>query len=259
MTIVVCIKQVPDTETEIKLNAQGHLDFGNVKWILNPYDESAIEEALQAKQKHYTDATIVAVCLGGPKASDILRVALAMGCDKAMHISIDTPTDWLSPLSVGTALANAINPLAPKLIICGKQGIDHDDLTVPYVLAENLKASCVNVVQKIDYSPDHVDVVCESDSATHLHYTCPLPVVLGVTKGINKPRYPSLPGIMKAKKQPIDTISLSEVLPAEQTTRMKPTSYTLPSERAECKMIEGDADQQSSEFVRIIREELKLL
>lgn len=259
MNLVVCIKQVPDTEIQVKLDVQGQLDLSAVKWIVNPYDEFAIEEALLAKQKAFTTATIVAITVGGPKSPDVLRTALAMGCDKAIHINTDTQTGWLSPISTGLAIATAIKPLEPKLVFCGKQGIDHDDLTVPYVIAETLGASTVNVTQKIQYQADHVTAVREGDGATHEHYACPLPAVIGVTKGINKPRYPSLPGIMKAKKQPVDVIPLTEVLPAEHTHWLKPKRYELPQERAACKMITGDLDHQATELVRIIREDLKLL
>lgn len=258
MNIVVCIKQVPDTEAQVKLDAQNQLDLGSVKYIVSPYDEFAIEEALLAKKNTYPDATVIALTLGNDKAQDVLRTALAMGCDKAMHI-VSEKSGWLSALSTGTALANAMKKLSPKLIFCGKQAIDHDTAVVAYVIAENLGAACVNVVQKAQYLTDSVTLVRESDASTQEHYTCTLPAVIGVTKGINKPRYPSLPGIMKAKKQPIDTLALTEALTADETHWISPQSYEMPKERATCKMLSGDVDAQATELVRIIREELRIL
>ena len=259
MNIVVCIKQVPDTETQVKLDATGALDLSTAKWIVNPYDEFAIEEALLAKQNAFPQATITAVALGPSKAQDVLRTAMAMGCDKALHINVDEPKKWLSPLSIGTALGNVLKKLEPKIVFCGKQGIDHDNLIVSYVIAETLKAACVNVVQKISYGPESVTAVRESDAGTKEYYSCPFPVVIGVTKGINKPRYPSLPGIMKAKKQPIESFPLSNVLPSNETHWIVPHAYELPKERGACKMIQGIDDQQVDELIRVIREEIKIL
>lgn len=259
MNIVVCIKQVPDTETQVKLDSSGALDLSTVKWILNPYDEFAIEEALLVKQHAFPQATITAITLGPQKAQDILRTAMAMGCDNALHIQIDEPKTWLTPLSIGIALGHALKKLEPQIIFCGKQGIDHDNLIVPYAIAETLGAACVNVVQKATYTPQSMALIRESDGGTKEHYTCPLPVVVGVTKGINKPRYPSLPGIMKAKKQPIESLTLDSVLTPAETHWITPHSYELPKERSSCKMIPGTIDQQVDELVRVIREEIKIL
>ena len=261
MNIVVCVKQVPDTETQIKLAGVDQLDLTSAKRVLNPYDEYAIEEALQVKQKHFTDAKVIVMTLGPDRAQEALRTALAMGCDQAMAVTHEDQPGWVSSWTVGKALATFMKELDPQLVYCGKQGIDHDELVVPYVIAEALQIPCVNVIRKISYDVANksLEVVRESDAAKREHFTCSMPVVLGFTTGVNKPRYPSRPGIMKAKKHTIETKALTDLLPAEEIQWIKPVSYDLPPERSACKMIDGDVEQQTNECVRIIREELRIL
>jgi electron transfer flavoprotein beta subunit len=261
MNIVVCIKQVPDSESTLKLASKDQLDFSQLKRVMNPYDEFAVEEALVAKQKHFPSAKVVAVTVGPESAQEVLRTALAMGCDEAKWVAHEVRQGWLSPLTIGKALVSQIKEFHPVIVFCGRQAIDYDQMQVPYVLAHELRMSCVNNVRSLDYqaASNQVTVMREADGSQRETYVCPLPAVIGLTSGVNKPRYPSLPGIMKAKKYPLVPVNLSGILSQNELEWVTPLYYELPPERGTCKMISGDTQAQVNELVRVFREDLKLV
>ncbi len=258
MNIAVCIKQVPNTEAQVILN-DGILAFSDPKKIINPYDEFAIEAALRAKEQAFPDASVTAITLGPESATEALRTALAMGCDQAIHITHEPHPGWLAPLTVGQAIGAALRQV--DLVFCGRQGIDHDDFTVPYVIANAHQMSCINVVKEITYKPEEKKlwVVRESDGGQKEYFECPMPAVLGISIGLNKPRYPSLPGIMKAKKKAIESLNLTDLVSDSNCTWIQPSTYELPKAKEACKMIKGDIAEQASELARILKEDLHIV
>ncbi len=257
MKIFVCVKQVPDTETRIQIKAdKSGIEETGVKWVLNPYDEYAVEEALKLKEsKGAGTVTVISV---GPKVrvSESLRTAMAMGADDA--IVIDT-TESLDAFWTARALANVIQKEgAPDLIFAGKLAIDDNAASVPQILAEFLSLPHVTVVSKLSYEGG-VTAEREVEGGAREVFTIQGPCVLAANKGLNTPRYASLPGIMKAKKKPLKEISLADagVQPDKLKTRLK--DFQLPPEKPAVKMIAGDASAQAKELVRLIMEEAKVL
>ncbi|MCB9072630.1 MAG: electron transfer flavoprotein subunit beta/FixA family protein [Bdellovibrionaceae bacterium] len=258
MRIFVCIKQVPDTETRIKLSADaGKIDEAGIKWVINPYDEFAIEEAIKFKEAN-PSAQVTAITVG-PKArvNNALLTAMAMGADDS--ILIDS-TESLDGVQTAKALAAAIQKEGgAHLIYAGKLSIDGSTSAVGPMLAELLKIPHVSVATEITYSGSALTIKREVEGGTMETYKVNTPALIAANKGLNKPRFASLPGIMKAKKKPIKEIPTSDLGVTGANSAVSFSQFELPKERAACKMIAGDAKAQAKELVRLLREEAKVL
>ncbi len=260
MKIVVCVKQVPDTETRVKIAASGNAiseaDVAN--WIVSPYDEFAIEEALRIKEKK--GGEVVLVTVGPDRAQAALRTGLAMGADSAVHVK-DAALDATDTLGTARALAAAIKKLAPfDLVLCGQQGVGGDNSQVPGMLAELLDLPQVTVATKIEPQDGKAVVEREIDGGREVWET-PLPAVVSAQKGLNEPRYASLKGIMAAKKKPLQVMAAAALglAAAQLQPKVKVTAMELPPQRPPVKMIEGDPEAQARELVRLLHEEAKVI
>ena len=258
MKIFVCVKQVPDTETKIKLKADANgIETTGVKWIMNPYDEFAVEEALKLKEAgKATNVTVVGL---GPKTRIVysLRTALAMGADDA--IVIDAPED-LDVAATAKGLAAAIAAEGDfKLVLTGKLAIDDNSSAVSQMIAEYLKAPHTTVVSKLDVSESTAVAEREVEGGTREIVQLTLPALVAANKGLNMPRYASLPGIMKAKKKPVKELTLEGlgVTATDQKTRFK--NFKTPPDKPAVKMIAGDAQTQAASLARMLREEAKVI
>jgi electron transfer flavoprotein beta subunit len=258
MKIAVCIKQVPDTETRIRIAPDGKSILeSDVNWIVSPYDEFAIEEALKIKEAK--GGEVVLVSLGPDRAQSALRSGLAMGADSALHLK-DPLFDQTDTLGTAWALATALKPMAPDLILMGQQGVGGDNAQVPGLVAEILDLPQVTTVVKVEIQNGKATVEREIEGA-HETWDVTLPAVLSAQKGLNEPRYASLKGIMAAKKKLIETKGAADLgLTAEQLApKTKVVALELPPSRSAVKMIEGDADTQVKELLRLLHEEAKVI
>jgi electron transfer flavoprotein beta subunit len=201
----------------------------------------------------------VLVSVGGDRVQSALRNGLAMGADSAIHLK-DPLFTSLDARGTAWALAAAIKPLGPDLILCGQQGVGTDDSQVPGMLAEILDLPQVTMAVKIEIADMKAKVRREVEGATEVWETT-LPAVLSAQKGLNEPRYASLKGIMAAKKKPIEVKDAAAVgLKAEDLApRTRIVSMELPAARSAVKMIEGDPDTQVKELIRILHDEAKVL
>jgi len=247
---VVCIKQVPDSETRVKVAADGrHLDPAGVTWVMNPYDEFAVEEALRIKEKAGAGEVVV-VTLGGPGATTTLRNALAMGADRAIHLTHEGAA--LDPLQIARALAAELKPLAPQLVWFGRQAIDDDAAQVGPIVAEMLGLPCVTAVAKFELSGDKATVEREIEGGREV-VEVQLPAAFSTDKGLNEPRYASLKGIMAAKKKTIDAKPAAPGDPGLELLALE-----LPAERGAGRII-GEGAAAAAELVRVLREEAKVI
>lgn len=250
MLQVVCIKQVPDTETRVKVAADGRtLDPAGVTMVLNPYDEFAVEQALRVKEQ-LGAGEVVVVSLGGAAVQTTLRNALAMGADRALHLKSDAAAP--DALAVAKALAEAIRPLAPGIVWLGKQAVDDDGAQVGPMLATLLGLPCATVVAKFELAGSSANVEREIEGGREL-LSVPLPAVFTTDKGLNEPRYASLKGIMAAKKKPIEERATE--LAAAHLERL---SLELPPPRAAGRIV-GEGAAAVPALVRALREEAKVL
>lgn len=258
MRFVVCVNYVPDTAIKIKLTADGKgVDLADVAYIVNPYDEFALEEALQLKEKLGGDVVVVGV--GPEKASVGLRTCLAMGADSAILVKSDE-IEKLGPFAAGSALAKICGELKPDALFFGKQSIGVDDGQVPSVVAEQLNLPQVSIVVKLEIQDGKFRAEREIEGAREV-VVGSLPAVFTAQKGLNTPRYASLKGIMAAKKKQIDVRVLESLgLPADcLATRLALEQVTLPPTRPPGKILTGDVGQTVPELVRLLHDEAKVI
>jgi electron transfer flavoprotein beta subunit len=258
MKIAVCIKAVPDTETKIVIAPDKiDIDKNGVRFIASPYDEFAIEEALRLKEKHGGETT--AFSLGGSEVTEVLRDALARGLDAAAHLQ-DDAFSKLDPLSTAKVLAAAIREGGFDLILCGQQGVGGDNNQVPAILAELLNLPQATVVVKLEIEGDRFKAEREIEGA-HEIIEGSLPAVISTQKGLNEPRYPSIKGVMAARRKEIIVKDAAALGMADelQERKLKLREMSLPPARPQGKKIEGDAAAQAKSLVELLRNEAKVI
>lgn len=258
MKVFVCIKQVPDTETKIKTSSdQAGIDPNGIKWVMNPYDEHAVEEAVKFKEKNPAAQVWAITCGPKTRAVESLRTALAMGADEA--IVINAPEN-LDALSTAKALANTIKSEGgAHLIFTGKLSIDLNQSSVPQMVAELLNIPHTTVVSKFEATGENVTVERDIEGGAKEVVQMMIPALVAANKGLNMPRYASLPGIMKAKKKTIKEVELTAAGVSDNDRRVKYANYSLPAEKPTVKLITGDASAQASQLVSLLRDEAKVL
>lgn len=257
MNIVVYIKQTFDTEAKIVLDGNGKIDANGVNLIINPYDEFAIEEGIRLKEKFGGEVTVIA--MGGSRAQEAIRTALAMGIDKGILIS-DPALDDTDECGRAAILAKAVAQVPYDIILVGRIAIDDGASQIAIRLAEALKVPSVSSVLKLEVAGNQATVTREIDGGTEL-IDVTLPAVITAQKGLNDPRYPSVAGIMKAKKKPLKTMTLADLglSAGDLCLKMNIDKYSLPNARQGGRKIDGDAAQAASELARLLREEAKVL
>ncbi len=256
MNIIACVKQVPDTEAQIKVKADGSgIEEGQIKWVMNPYDEFGVEEALKLKEKNGGDVTIV--CVGPARAMETIRTALAMGADKGVHIC-DPAFDNADAFVTANALAAVIKTLPHDVIFCGQRAIDDDSGQVGAMLAEALGLPQLTLVTKLEFAGSSIKVIRPIEGA-QLSIETALPAVVTCQKGLNEPRYASLPGIMKAKKKPVDVKNAAAIGVATDS-KARVAKTVPPPARPPGKIICGDEPaQKAAELGKLLREEAKAI
>ena len=260
MNIVVCIKQVPDTNLQIRLNKEGSdIDRDNLSFVMSPYDEFAVEEALRIKEK-FPDSVTTVVTLGPESADEIIRQALAMGIDEAIHV-LDSDSKIREGLIPAEALSKVIGPLKPDIILCGRQAVDDDAFQVGGALAQLLGLPEICVASKITILPHAgelatIERILEGGIKQTIETA--LPCVITCQKGINEPRYPSLPGIMKAKKKLVKQVKIEE-LKITMQSRFQVEKLEIPQSERKVRLIEMDAQSSAQELVRLLREDAKVI
>jgi len=248
---------VPDSTVRVKVAADGKsIASDGITWSISPYDEYAIELALEHKDSD--PATTVSVVTVGPARSrDALRQALAMGCDDATFVTAD---DKVGGLDIAKALAAVVKEAKPDVVLCGKQASDDDQGLVGPALAEALGWPHVGMLTKIAAGGDGVELWREIEGG-HEVWTAPLPVVGLVHKSAKEPRYPSLPGIMKAKKKEIPEKDLAALGVTPGAPRVEVVALEPPPQRGGGKILkaDGDINALAVELARLLHEEAKVL
>jgi electron transfer flavoprotein beta subunit len=259
MKIVVCVKQVPDTETRVRIAPDGNrIVETDINWIVSPYDEFAIEEALRIREAK--GGEVVLVSAGPDRVQTALRSGLAMGADSALHLK-DAVFETTDGLGTARVLAAAIKTLAPfDLVLTGQQGVGGDNSQVPGLVAELLDLPQVTVAVKIELQEGKAVVEREIEGGRET-WEAQLPAVISAQKGLNEPRYASLKGIMAAKKKPIQAMDAAALGLDARTLapQVEILAMELPPARAGVKMIEGDAETQAKELLRLLHEEAKVI
>jgi electron transfer flavoprotein beta subunit len=251
VNIITCIKRVPSTETNVRIGPDGKsLDQTGVEYILSPFDEIALEEALRIKEK-LGSGEVIAITFGPAEAATTLRTCLAMGADKAIHIK-DNDAYKRDPFLVASALASVIKTIPYNLILCGKQAVDDDSSQVGAMLARLLNIPFLSLIIKLEIADQKATVYREIGNGYEVLEVL-LPAVLTAQKGLNEPRYPSLKGIMSAKKKPLEEKSVNLESLSVETIKME-----YPPSRPSGRVV-GKGVEVIPELVKLLREEAKVI
>ena len=261
MNVVVLIKRVPDTETRIQIK-DGQVVTDGISWIISPYDEYAVEEALRLIEKYTGKVTLL--CLGPADAKETIRKGLALGADDAIHLN-DPAFEGGDASTTAVVLAAALKKMQYDLVLAGKQAVDEDNAQVAIRVAELLDLPHVNSVIKLDLSDDKKSARClrEVDGDRDIAESS-LPAIITAQQGLNEPRYPSLKGIMGAKKKPItdwkaSDLGLDAATIGASGAKLEVVHVDPPPARPPGKLIPGDAATAAKELVRLLHEEAKVV
>ncbi|MGC8491862.1 MAG: electron transfer flavoprotein subunit beta/FixA family protein [Syntrophobacteraceae bacterium] len=263
MNVAVLLKQTPDTESVIRIAGDGKsVATEDLKWIVNPYDEFAVEAALRLKEKH--GGTVTIISWGPQRVVESIRTALAMGADTGVIID-DPALEGSDSLGVATALAAAVNELKPDLVLCGSRAVDYDQAQRGPMVAELLGWPHLALAVSIESDGKVVSIERPIEGGkVSLESSLPAVVTFGGSHAVWNPRYASLPGIMKAKKKPLAAKKLADLgVDASEVgaAKVRMTSLEMPVQRAAGKVIDGGLDTagKAAELVRALHEEAKVI
>ncbi len=255
MQIYICVKHVPDSAAHITILDKNRIDE-NISFLLNPYDEHAVTEAVKIKNNH-PGTEVVVVCLGNNEAEKTIRSAMAMGADRGILIASDDNHD---SLVTAFALKSVIEQDGnPGLIFTGKESIDAEGMQTMFRLGTLFDFPVATNVVKLNIESDKAVVDCELSGGVSNVYQMPLPCILGAGRGLNTPRYPTFPDVVKSKKKPVKTIDFNDLNIKEVTTKMSIVELVPLKQNREPKEIKGDADGIANELFRILKQEAKLI
>ncbi len=252
MNIVVCVKQVPDTWAEKKLNSDGTEDRASVDSVMNEIDEYAVEEALRIKEASGGEVTVLT--MGPDKATETIRKALSMGADKAVHIN-DEGLHGSCAVQTSLTLATALGKLEWDLVLLGSEATDSRLSIMAPLLSERLGAPQLSLARKVTVDGSTVTIERQTENGYDV-VTAPTPAVVSVVEKINEPRYPSFKGIMAAKKKPLETWALSDLgVDAAQVGLATATSHVEdfaarpPKAKGDVVKDEGDGGAKIAAFL----------
>jgi len=253
MNILVLVKQVPDTEAKITVSG-GKVNEAGVKMIIAPYDEIALEEAIRIKEK--TGGTITAITVGPESAQSALRTAYAMGADTGILVKQDN-YEMLDSFTIAEAILKATEGQSYDIILAGRQATDSDNGQVPLIISTKLDIACMTLANEIVVDGSNVKATCEIEGGEAV-YEASTPVMVTANDRLNEPRYPSLKGIMAAKKKQIDTKSIADLGIGEPKVTVN--SFDPPAERPAGRIIDGEeAADKAKALVDALHNEVKVI
>ena len=256
MKILVCIKQVPDMESKFKIDAAGTwYDQADLAWRMNEYDEYGVEQAVRVKEQ-VKDADLTVLCIGSEKVKETMKKALAMGCDRGVHVADDNVSSK-EPYEIASIIAEFAADKGFDLIFTGMQSQDRGSGQVGILVAELLSLSSVSTIVDFEYSEGTIKVKRELEGGVKSLITTSSPAVFTCQLGLNTPRYPTLPNIMKAKKKELITITVEELLkvdPRQQTEKIY-----FPEKKGGGIVLEGDPGDLADKVIQILKEKTSAL
>ena len=254
MNILVLVKQTFDTEEKLVIE-NGTISEDGVEFILNPYDEYAVEEAVKIKEESGAEVTVLT--LGPDRSENVLRTALAMGADKAVIVELDEEVD---EYTLSKYIVAAIKDQPFDLILGGNMAVDSGSGQVAIRVAEELKIPHVSTITGLTLEGNKATVERDVEGDVEI-VEVNLPFLATTQQGLNEPRYPSLPGIMKAKKKPLERLSVEdlELSDVDVTVRTSVQDQYLPPKKQGGKILDGEIGQQAQELIQLLRNEAKVI
>lgn len=257
MNIYVLVKRTFDTEEKLVVSG-GQIQEDGAEFIINPYDEYAIEEAITVRDAHGGDVTVVTI--GDEEAEKQLRTALAMGADKAVLINTEDDVEEMDQFTAAYILAEYLKDKEADLILAGNVAIDGGSGQVGPRVADLLDINYVTTITSLEIEGETVKIVRDIEGDAEELETS-LPLLVTAQQGLNEPRYPSLPGIMKAKKKPLEELELDDLDIDEEDVEAKTETIEvyLPPKKQAGRILEGEIPSQVSELVSLLRSEAKVI
>ncbi|RAL27108.1 electron transfer flavoprotein subunit beta/FixA family protein [Thermoflavimicrobium daqui] len=259
MDILVCLKQTFDTEEKITIE-NGRINEEEAEFVINPYDEYAVEEAIRLKEKFGGEVTVITI--GPERAEQALRTAMAMGADKGVIVDIEELEEQVDEHTIAQILAATIQEedLDYDIILCGYMAVDDGSAQVGPRLAELLHIPHISTITKLHIDGDQVTVDKDVEGDLEVIEST-LPILVTAQQGLNDPRYPSLPGIMKAKKKPLSRLEVDDLDLDEDEIAAKTETLEvfLPPKKQAGKVLQGELPKQVEELVQLLRNEAKVI
>ena len=255
MKILVCIKQVPDMESKFKVNGEGSwYDSADLAWRMNEYDEYAVEQAVQLKEKTGADLTVLSI--GPERVKEMMKKALAMGCDRGVHVA-DDASFKKDPFSIATIIAEFARSKGFDLIFTGMQSQDRGSAQVGIIVAEMLGLPCVTTIVDFAFLDGTITVKRELEGGVKAKVTAPTPALVTYQLGLNTPRYPTLPNIMKAKKKELLSLPVADLL--NVSGLQETTTLYFPEKKGGGLILEGDLADLADKLINILKEKTAVL
>ncbi|BDD88304.1 electron transfer flavoprotein subunit beta/FixA family protein [Desulfofustis limnaeus] len=256
MKILVCIKQVPDMESKFKVAADGRwYDTADLAWRLNEYDEYAVEQAVLVKEQG-GDTDITVLSIGPDKVKEAIKKALAMGCDRGVQV-VDNEVSQREPLEIAGIISRFAKDKGFDLILTGMQSQDRGSAQVGILVAEMLDMAGVSTVVGFSLAGAKLELKRELEGGVKARVAVTLPAVVTCQLGLNTPRYPTLPNIMKAKKKELLSLPVSDLLQAEP--RQQTAKVYFPEKKGGGLILEGEPAELADRLIQIIKEKTAVL
>ncbi|MCL2790523.1 MAG: electron transfer flavoprotein subunit beta/FixA family protein [Desulfobulbus sp.] len=255
MKILICIKQVPDMESKFKINGEGTwYDQADLAWRMNEYDEYAVEQAVRLKEQ-VKDADLTVLCIGPDQVTEPIKKALAMGCDRGVHIA-DPDSSKREPIAIAAMIAGFAKEKNFDIIFTGMQSQDRGSAQVGVMVAEFLGISAVTTIVDFAYDNGAIQVKRELEGGSKALVTGTTPVVLTCQLGLNTPRYPTLPNIMKAKKKELLVLAPDT---GGMGARQETAACYFPEKKGGGLVLEGEIPELADKLIQLLKEKTSVL
>ncbi len=255
MKILICIKQVPDMESKFKINGEGNwYDRADLAWRMNEYDEYAVEQGVRLKEQ-VKDADLTVLCIGPDQVTETMKKALAMGCDRGVHIA-DADSYKREPIEIASMIAGFAKDKNFDIIFTGMQSQDRGSAQVGVMVAELLGIPAITTIVGFAFDNGTVQVKRELEGGSKALVSSPTPIVLTCQLGLNTPRYPTLPNIMKAKKKELLSLSpdTGGIGPRQETA-----AFYFPEKKGGGLVLEGDVAELADKLIQLLKEKTGVL
>jgi len=257
MNILVCIKQVPDMESKFKVDGAGTwYDTADLAWRINEYDEYAIEQAVQLKEQVGGDSDLTVFCIGPDRVKEAIKKALAMGCDRGVHVA-DEDVHKKDPYEIASMIAEFARDKGFDLVFTGMQSQDRGSAQVGVLVAELLGLPSVTTIVNFAYDNGRINAKRELEGGIKAKVSCATPALVTCQLGLNTPRYPTLPNIMKAKKKELMTLAVTNLLKVE--ARQETESIYFPEKKGGGLVLEGEVGDLADRLIKVLKEKTAVL
>jgi electron transfer flavoprotein beta subunit len=256
MKILVCIKQVPDMESKFKLNGEGNwYDSADLAWRMNEYDEYAVEQAVQLKDQ-VSESDLTVLSIGPDRVKEMMKKALAMGCDRGVHVA-DDEVFKKDPYEIASVIAEFAKDKGFDLIFTGMQSQDRGSAQVGVLVAELLEIPSITTIVDFAYDGGQVTARRELEGGIKSIIKAPAPALVTCQLGLNTPRYPTLPNIMKAKRKELLSFDIADLLKVE--SKQETAKVYFPEKKGGGLVLEGDAGDLADQLIKILKDKTAVL